>query len=167
MHYRGQYGFMHFAPPKKESKMRTEEAIQREGTVSRVVEVVDSTPNSEQVRIRNLFEPIFIGMWQFSKDTLQAYHTDLCHDALMLGNSKVGDKFLWGYRDSGTTLLRIRETWRAETVIKTAVLTNPLKSYHLVEITKFRENHADGYLTWINAQDEEHLKRVVLDNCTD
>lgn len=144
--------------------MRTEEAIHREGTISRVVEVIDSNPNREHVRIRNLFEPIFIGMWQFSKDTLRAFHTDLCHDALMLGNSKVGDKFLWGYRDSGTTLLRIRKRFQAESVIATAVLTNPLKSWHLVEITKFRENHADGYLTWINAQDEDHLRRVVMDN---
>lgn len=130
----------------------------------KVVEIVNSTPNSETVKIRNLYEPIFYQLWKLASATLEAYHTDVIHDALMLADSQVGEKFLWGYRATGTTLIRLK-SGRELAIATIATMTNPLENWHLIEITKMRTGgHADGYVTWINARNLEQMKRVVRDN---
>lgn len=139
-----------------------------ETTNKRVVEIINETVDSQTVKIRTLYEPIFVRLWEIAKEKLEAYHTDIIHDALGLGFAEVGDKFLWGYRNTGSNLIKITNRYNAEqTLSLIAAMTNPLDSWHLIEITRNRPSgHADGYVTWINAQDADHLKRVILDNLT-
>lgn len=135
----------------------------------RVVEVLDETPDSQHVRIRNLYEPIFIRLWEIAEPGVAHYKTDIIHDALVLGQSRPGDKFLWGWRTTGTDIFNIRNIPSiANTMSHIAQMTNPLENYYLIEVTKVRRfGNADGYVTWINAQNLDHLKRVILDNLPD
>lgn len=130
----------------------------------KVVEVVESSKDHERVKIRTIYEPLFIEMWRIASKKVEMYHTDIIHDALMLANSNVGNKFLWGFRPTGTTLVRLTNH-RALTIATIACMSDPLDSWHLVEITNIRAGGmVDGYLTWLNAKDISHLHRVIDDN---
>lgn len=139
--------------------------IEEAGT-KRVVEIINETADSQTVRIRTLYDPIFTRLWEISRKTIEMFQTDLIHDALGLGFAEVGDKFLWGYRPTGTNLIKITNRYNVEQCLSMiAAMTNPLDSWHLIEITKIRPSgHADGYVTWINAKDTSHLKRVIVEN---
>jgi len=133
--------------------------------VKRVVQTVSESEDHTRVKIRTVYEPIFSRLWEISKPHIKYFQTDLIHDALTLGDSEVGDKFLWGFRESGTNMMRLKKSHSATTLSVIATMVNPLESYHLIEITNIRTGgHADGYVTWINAKTVDDLKRVIEDN---
>lgn len=141
----------------------------KETTSSRVVEIVNESPTGTRVKIRNLYEPIATRLFDIARPRLIAYHNDLIHDALMLADSAEGDKFMWGYRESGTTMIRLKRTggWtygQIKEMVDVCLMTDPLESWHLIEITKMRRVYADGYVTWMNLKDKEHFILAWVEN---
>lgn len=132
----------------------------------RVVDIVDQTPDSQTVKIRNLHEPIFIELWRIAHDKIQQFQTDLAHDVLALSTAMPGERFLWGYRDTGTTLFQLKSYQGAERVAANmAEKTCPLENWYIIEILKVRVGgHADGFVTWINAKNYTDLLRAVQAN---
>src|SRR5690606_32959685 len=120
----------------------------------------------QTVRIRNLHQPIFVELWRIAHDKIQSFQTDLAHDALGLGHANEGEKFLWGWRDTGTTLIPLRDYPDTPNVVLNMVQKNcPMQNWYVIQITKIRSGgHADGYVTWINCQSWEQMKRVIDDN---
>lgn len=128
----------------------------------RTVTIINDQPDSQRVKIRSLHDPIFSRLWNIASKTLESFHTDIVHDALMLSKAKASDKFLWGYRVSGTSMIRVKQSTRSYMTAIIAGMSNPLESWHLIEVVKVPESgHAVGYVTWLNSKSVEHLERVV------
>lgn len=136
---------------------------------NRIVEVVDETPEGTMVKIRNFFEPIFVGLFKIALPKMEMYQSDLGHDAIWLSNAKTGDKYLWGWRPSGTTMVKLERIGNDNTMTAKAWAAScanacPLDNWYLIEVTGVRHGHADGYITWIRAKDVDHLTRVIDEN---
>lgn len=131
----------------------------------RTVTVVNEQADAVRVKIRTLHDPIFSKLWSIASKVLEGYHTDVIHDALILSKAQAGDKFLWGYRKTGTTMISLQRTKKAYTTAMIAAMANPLESWHLIEVVKVPDSgHSSGYVTWLAAKDVGHLHLVVEEN---
>jgi hypothetical protein len=136
---------------------------QIESTPRRVVEIQSESENGLRVKIRNLYEPLFVGLHKIAYDKVELYTSDLSHDAVTLASAKAGDKFLWGWRETGTTMFNIRTVPMIH--VPTHLQTCPVNNWYLIEVSKVRNGgFADGYITWTNSTEQEHLYRVLIDN---
>lgn len=136
---------------------------QIENAPRKIVEIQNESANGMRVKIRNLYEPLFVRLHQIAFGKVEHYTSDLSHDTLTLAFSKAGDKFLWGWREAGTTMFNIRTTPIVNVV--TYLQTCPVNNWFLIEVDKVRNGgFADGYITWTNSHDQEHLYEVIVSN---
>ena len=78
------------------------ELVTRRDTVT-----VSTGENSERVVMRTFFEPICLRLWEIAKVHMINNHSDLMLDAVTLSHAKKGTRFLWGWRVTGTTLIKL------------------------------------------------------------
>lgn len=55
-----------------------------------------------------VYQPLFVEMFRQALPTMEAYQSDLGHDAIALSMATKGDLYLWSVRKSGTTLATMR-----------------------------------------------------------
>lgn len=136
---------------------------QVEENPKQVVHVLDESAEGTTVKIRRLYEPLFVELHRRAKPVIVDFTSDLSHDAITLAFAKVGEKFMWGVRESGTTLINIRRTPRI--YLPVYLETCPVNNWHLLEVTCVRDvGQADGFATWTNSQDVDHLMKVIDEN---
>lgn len=134
-------------------------------THERVLEVLESTPTSEKVRIRNLYDPMFAELWRIAGKRIKEFHTDIIHDALMLAHSEAGEKLLWGWRETGTTMIRLKNYSVKDCMNIVQASNCPANNWYVLEVKDTHKfGHTSGYVVWINAHDFSKIEQVVLDN---
>lgn len=106
-----------------------------------------------------LHSPLFMGLWGIAHKNIISYQSDLVHDAIILSRAKPGDKFLWGWRETGTTMCGLQGLTPYSSCIRGSMKasTCPLDNWYLVIV---EENTNAGYPSG-------YVKKVEIKNLDD
>lgn len=150
-----------------QNRLSLEEKFNKSFLSRRVKEQIETDdPNQERIVIRNLFEPIMARLWEIAFPYMKDYQSDLMHDALILGNANVGDKFIWSFRETGTNIIPLRTKQSTFNILSLChAISNPLDTYYMLTVVRIRhEMYADGFVTWMNLSSYEKLNKIVREN---
>jgi hypothetical protein len=126
--------------------------------------VIAENDEGQTTIIRKYYQPIIHRLWDIAMPNMINHHTDLLSDAVELSNYKnKDDKFLWGWRVTGTTLIKLTKG-KGESIYSRAKLVCPTHNWYVIQVIDRHHYHACGYVTWTNSLSLHHLREVIMHN---
>lgn len=127
--------------------------------------VIAENDESQTTIIRKYYQPIIHRLWDIAMPNLINHQSDLLSDAVELSNAYKDDKFLWGWRVTGTSLIKLTKG-KGESIYSKAKLVCPTNNWYVVQIVDKHRYHACGYVTWTNSHTVQHLRQVIMHQTT-
>lgn len=120
-----------------------------------------------QELVREQSSGLWMDLFTAAFKDMEAYQSDLMHDAAILANAPHNAIFIWGWRKTGTCLWRVNtETEQAATFDTLRVSPNPIFNHRIIEIRRPKgqwSSHPTGFITNPKAQSTEELITTIRD----